>query len=178
MIETFFALDPRTTLPRGKPFKENAPAEVGIAVRAAAVAFAVIRNWQPIRFATLLEVAAREVEELGDALISIADEETALGRARLEPERMRTCTQMRLFADLLRAGWYREPTIDRANPAASAFRPDLRRMLVPLGPVAVFGASNFPLAWGQPRSAASCAGSPGRACPRRYKMGIRRARGN
>ncbi|MGH9464308.1 MAG: aldehyde dehydrogenase (NADP(+)), partial [Thermoanaerobaculia bacterium] len=89
--------------------------------------------------------------------------ETALPRARLEAERARTVGQLRLFAEVVREGSWVEARIDCGDPAHRPPRPDLRRMLVPLGPVAVFGASNFPLAFsvaGGDTASALAAGCP------------------
>jgi NADP-dependent aldehyde dehydrogenase len=93
----------------------------------------------------------------------VADRETALGEQRLNGELTRTCFQLRLFAEALDEGSYVEATIDHAGPTPMGPRPDVRRMLVPLGPVAVFGASNFPLAFSVPggdTASALAAGCP------------------
>lgn len=163
------SIDPRTGESQGEPFHESTAAEVQAATRAAAAAFATVRTWAPGRFAALLEAAAQEMEALGDALIAIADAETALGRARLESERARTCAQLRMFAGMVNEATpetslqHLELAIDQADPHASLFRPDLRRMLVSIGPVAVFGASNFPLAFGVPGGDVASAWAAG--CP-------------
>ena len=80
-------------------------------------------------------------------LVAIADEETHLGEVRLTGEVARTTGQLRLFARVIVEGSYLEVTIDHADPTTTPPRPDLRRMLVPVGPVAVFSASNFPFAF-------------------------------
>src|SRR6201999_1073787 len=89
---------------------------------------------------------------------------TGLAQARLEGELERTCVQLELLADVVAEGSYVEAMIDTADPSAPiAPRPDLRRMLVPLGPVAVFGASNFPFAFsvaGGDTASALAAGCP------------------
>jgi 2,5-dioxopentanoate dehydrogenase len=98
--------------------------------------------------ASLLRSVADNIEALGEELIRTCSEETNLAYGRLEGERGRTCNQLRLFAGLLDDGSWVEATIDTALPERKPLpRPDLRRMLVPLGPVAVFGASNFPFAF-------------------------------
>ncbi len=84
---------------------------------------------------------------LGDRLLERAASETGLPAARLESERARTVSQVLLFAQVIEEGSWVEARIDRAVPDRKPPRPDIRRMLVPLGPVAVFGASNFPLAF-------------------------------
>ena len=80
-------------------------------------------------------------------LVSIADAETRLGAARLTGEVARTTGQLRLFAAVITEGSYLEAVIDHADPSATPPRPDLRRLLKPIGPVAVFSASNFPFAF-------------------------------
>src|SRR3712207_4228706 len=96
-------------------------------------------------------------------LFRSADRETALGTTRLNGELNRTCYQLRLFAEVLAEGSYLEAAIDHAGDTPMGPRPDLRRMLVPLGPVAVFGSSNFPLAFSVPggdTASALAAGCP------------------
>jgi alpha-ketoglutaric semialdehyde dehydrogenase len=110
-----------------------------------------------------IEAIAANLEGLGSDLISTAAAETALTAQRLTGERARTCDQLRQFAALLRDGWYVDAIIDTGDPLASPPRPDIRRMLIPIGPVAVFGASNFPLAFSVPggdTASALAAGCP------------------
>jgi len=90
-----------------------------------------------------LEAAADALDAAVDELVPLADEETHLGATRLTGEVARTSGQLRMFARVVREGSYLEATIDHAAGAA----PDLRRMLRPIGPVAVFSASNFPFAF-------------------------------
>jgi 2,5-dioxopentanoate dehydrogenase len=98
--------------------------------------------------AVFLETIAGEIEALGDDLIERAMAETGLPQARLEGERGRTCGQLRLFASVVRAGEWLDVRIDPALPEREPMpRVDLRQRHVALGPVAVFGASNFPLAF-------------------------------
>lgn len=98
----------------------------------------------------LLRGMADGLEHHRDEVVRLADRETALGTTRLEGELTRTCYQLRLFAEVLEEGSYLEAAIDHAGQTPMGPRPDLRRMLVPIGPVAVFGASNFPLAFSVP----------------------------
>jgi NADP-dependent aldehyde dehydrogenase len=118
----------------------------------------------PAPIAELLEKIAAEIEALGDELIQCAAAETALATARLTGERARTANQLRMFAALVRDGAWRDVRIDRALPDRKpAPRPDLRRTLVPIGPVAVWAASNFPLAFsvaGGDTASALAAGCP------------------
>lgn len=113
--------------------------------------------------ARVLRSLAAALEVASERIISVADSETALGRVRLGGELNRTAYQLEFFADVLEEGSYVEATIDHAGPTPMGPRPDLRRMLVPLGVVAVFGASNFPLAFSVPggdTASALAAGNP------------------
>ncbi|MDF3305319.1 aldehyde dehydrogenase (NADP(+)) [Rhodococcus sp. T2V] len=113
--------------------------------------------------AVFLRAIADELESAREPIVRIAMRETGLPDARLNGELTRTCYQMRLFGDVLDEGSYLEATIDHAGDTPMGPGPDLRRMLVPLGPVAVFGASNFPLAFSVPggdTASALAAGSP------------------
>lgn len=113
----------------------------------AATAFPVYRKKSNAERAEFLERIASEIEALGDTLIQTAMAESNLPEARLLGERGRTANQLRLFANLVREGSWVEAVIDTAQPERIPPRPDLRKMLNPLGPVVVFGASNFPLAF-------------------------------
>jgi len=114
--------------------------------------------------ATFLEAIAAEIEAIGDELITRAMAETGLPRARIEGECGRTCGQLRLFASVVRAGEWLDVRIDPALPDRQPMpRVDLRQRHVALGPVAVFGASNFPLAFsvaGGDTASALAAGCP------------------
>jgi len=117
----------------------------------------------PPQIAALLDKIAEAVEGLGDALIERAAEETALSRERLTGERTRTVNQIRMFAGLVREGSWRDVRIDRVLPERKPRRPDLRRTMIPIGPVAVWAASNFPLAFsvaGGDTASALAAGCP------------------
>lgn len=111
----------------------------------------------------LLHSIADALDADREFLVNIADHETGLGVARLGGEVARTSSQLRLFAEVVQEGSWIEAIIDRAEPSAGPPRPDLRRMLVPIGPVAVFAASNFPFAFsvaGGDTAAALAAGCP------------------
>ncbi|WP_394550743.1 aldehyde dehydrogenase (NADP(+)) [Agromyces sp. MMS24-JH15] len=113
--------------------------------------------------AAWLRAVADELDAHRDELVAIADEESHLGQVRLNGEVARTTAQLRLFADAVLEGSYLEATIDHPNPAATPPLPDLRRILRPLGPVAVFSASNFPFAFsvaGGDTASALAAGCP------------------
>jgi NADP-dependent aldehyde dehydrogenase len=130
----------------------------------AAAAFDAYRETPLEQRAKFLETIAQRILDLGDALIERAGLESGLPRARLEGERARTVGQLRLFAEVVREGSWLEARIDAAMPDRKPLpRPDLRLRQVPLGPVAIFGASNFPLAFsvaGGDTASALAAGCP------------------
>lgn len=101
----------------------------------------------PAKRAAFLRTAAERIDALGDTLTERAMAETGLPQARLEGERGRTVGQLRMFADYVETGNWQRTRIDRADPARTPPKPDLRLRMIPVGPVAVFGASNFPLAF-------------------------------
>jgi 2,5-dioxopentanoate dehydrogenase len=122
--------------------------EVNLALDKAIQAWRVFRNMSGQQKAKFLRAIADGIEGLGDLLLQTISSETAYPEARIITERNRTCSQLRMFADLTETESWREITIDDALPDRSPLpRPELRRMLMPIGPVIVFGASNFPLAY-------------------------------
>ena len=134
------------------------------ACRAAAEASAVFgRTGRGDRAALLRDIAER-IDAAGEAITETGSAETGLPPARLEGERGRTVGQLRLFADHVEAGGHLDRRHDEALPGRAPLpRPDLRLMMRPLGPVAVFGASNFPLAFsvaGGDTASALAAGCP------------------
>ena len=144
----FRAENPATSERLEPDFHEASDTEVSDALDAAATAFATYRAISVADRAKFLETIATEIEALGDALIQRANAETGLPIARITGERARTCGQLRLFAQVVREGSWVDARIDPALPDRQPLpRPDLRRMLLPLGPVVVFGSSNFPLAF-------------------------------
>jgi NADP-dependent aldehyde dehydrogenase len=100
--------------------------------------------------AAMVRAMADALEADRELLVETADRETALGPTRLNGELTRTTFQLRFFADVVDDGAYLEATIDHAGDTAMGPRPDLRKLLRPIGPVAVFGASNFPFAFSVP----------------------------
>lgn len=138
--------------------------QVAAAVASAAGASAAYAGTSPAERAAFLDAVAEEIEALGDELVDRAHLETGLSLARLTGERGRTCGQLRMFAAVARAGHHRGVRVDPALPDRTpAARPDLRVRQVPLGPVVVFGASNFPLAFstaGGDTASAWAAGCP------------------
>ena len=147
----FRGIDPRTHLEVEPAFTEATSGEVDRAVTLATAAFLSYSQAPASTRASFLRSIADELIALGAELIDRAPLETALPVARLEGERGRTVGQLRLFASLLEEGSWVDARIDRGDPSRAPLpKPDLRRMLVPLGPVAVFGASNFPFAFSVP----------------------------
>src|SRR5687768_17720871 len=163
MPATFNSVDPRTGTPVAG-YDEASPADVDAAVAAAERAFhdPALRD-RDARAAVLRGAAAR-LRGAGDAIVAVAGSETGLPEARLRSELERTAGQLEAFAAVVAAGDYVEAIIDTPDPDAKPIpRPDVRRMLVPIGPVAVFGASNFPLAFstaGGDTASALAAGVP------------------
>ncbi|MGK5740309.1 aldehyde dehydrogenase (NADP(+)) [Micromonospora sp. URMC 103] len=157
-----WSIDPRTGRQRGRVATEATAGDVDRVVRAAAAAAPALHDRG--RRADLLRTAAALLEKSGEEIVATADAESALGAVRLTGELARTCYQLRAFADVVDAGTYLDIIIDHADPAAQpAPRPDLRRYKVPLGVVAVFAASNFPLAFSVPggdTASALAAGCP------------------
>lgn len=153
------AFNPKTDEQLAEEFQVADKKDIDQAAEKAHAAFLEYRHYSGEQKADFLEAIADEIMNLGDQLISRASTETALSKGRLEGERGRTCNQLRMFADLLREGSWVDARIDRAQEGA----PDVRYMLFPLGPVAVFGASNFPLAFstaGGDTASALAAGCP------------------
>lgn len=161
--DAFRAVDPQSAAPTGMAVHEADAALVDEAVQAAVDASDELARDNEARI-HLLRGAANKLETAGDDIVATADRETALGEQRLQSELARTCFQLRLFADVVADGSYMEAIIDHADQNwVPGPRPDLRRMLVSRGPVAVFGASNFPLAFsvaGGDTASALAAGCP------------------
>ncbi|WP_417249198.1 aldehyde dehydrogenase (NADP(+)) [Celeribacter sp.] len=145
-------------------FSVGTPALVDQAVQAAEEAFWSYGYTTREERAVFLETIAEEIDARGDAVTEIGCSETGLPEARLVGERGRTTGQLRLFASHIRDGDYLDRRHDKALPDRAPLpRPDIRLMQRPIGPVAVFGASNFPLAFstaGGDTAAALAAGCP------------------
>jgi NADP-dependent aldehyde dehydrogenase len=163
MTSSVVSVDPRTGRTVETVAAESEPEAAESACRDAVAAGPWWEDLGRLGRADALDAIAAELASEGDHIVALADRETALGEPRLTGELARTTGQFRFFADVLRDGGYLDATIDHADPGAATPRPDLRRMLVPLGPVAVFGASNFPLAFSVPggdTASALAAGCP------------------
>lgn len=148
--ETVTTADPSTGVVTTTALRTATDEEVAAACAQAAQATDELAALgRPFRSA-LLRRMAEALEAAAAEIIATADRETALGTPRLRGELARTTYQLRLLADVVDEGGYLEATVDHAGDTPMGPRPDLRRMLVPLGPVAVFGAGNFPLAFSVP----------------------------
>jgi alpha-ketoglutaric semialdehyde dehydrogenase len=139
-------------------------ADLQHAMELASAAFPTFRDLPRARRAAFLRAIADKIEAVGDPLIERTMQESALPEGRVRGERGRTCGQLRFFASIIEEGSYVDARIDTADPSRQpAPKPDLRSMLRPLGPVAVFCASNFPLAFsvgGGDTASALAAGCP------------------
>src|SRR6201996_6417718 len=156
MIQGF---NPRTGKPAGEPVEETTSADVDAAVAAATEALPAWATLPDKDRARVLEALADALDERAKELVALADEETALGETRLTGEVGRTTGQLRLFAGVLRDGGYH----DVAESPAGGGIPEIQRVSHPVGPVAVFAASNFPFAFsvvGGDTASALAAGCP------------------
>ena len=157
------SLNPATNVERPLDIHETSAKEVAaLCVRAASVA-EEYASWPLTRRAEMLRAMASELEADAPALVEIAIEETALPRPRLEGELRRTAFQLRFFANVIFEGSFLQASIDHATDSPMGPLADLRRMRTPLGPVAVFGSSNFPFAFSVPggdTASALAAGCP------------------
>ena len=159
----FRAINPATGLEIEPAFGTGTVADVERACTLAQQAFDIYRATTLAQRAAFLEQIAQNILDLGPALIERAMLESGLPQARLEGERGRTVGQLRLFAKVVRDGRWLSATLDSALPERTPPRPDLRLRKIGLGPVAVFGASNFPLAFsvaGGDTASALAAGCP------------------
>ena len=160
---TFYAENPAHATRLEPGFHEASEREIWLAIEKAADAFQVYRNTTGIKRAEFLETIAEEILSIGDDLITRCMEETGLPEARLKGERGRTTAQLKLFASYLRDGSWVDARIDKADPNRVPPKPDIRSMQKAIGPVGVFGASNFPLAFsvaGGDTTSALAAGCP------------------
>src|SRR6056297_3654650 len=162
--ETFQAFNPSSSKPLPEGFHIANSDEINLAVEKAEKAFHEYSTLSGSIKADFLEAIADEIMALSNTLIERASAESGLPNGRFEGERGRTVNQLRMFADLLREGSWVDARIDTAEPDREPIpKADIRNMLVALGPVAVFGASNFPLAFstaGGDTASALAAGCP------------------
>ncbi len=145
--DTFSGIDPRTGKALPGAFHEATNEEIDQAVRLSAESFPAFRKTSINERAAFLEMIATEILDFGDELLTRASAETGHPLERCASERSRAVKQARLFARLVREGSWVDARIDHANPGQKPFpKPDIRSMMMPVGPVGVFGASNFPIA--------------------------------
>lgn len=157
------AMDPASAMPLAPDFGTATSDDTERVCKAAEEAFPAFRALAPAQRALFLEGIADELVDGSKPIVTRAMAETGLPQARLEGELARTCNQLRLFARVLREGDYLDIRIDQALPQRTPPRPDIRLSMMPVGPVAVFGASNFPLAFsvaGGDTASALAAGCP------------------
>ncbi len=144
-------------------FKDATAEEINAVMQQAWKAFYEYRKYPLKRRADFMRAIALELEEVGDTLVQTAMSETNLPQARLNGEKARTIYQLTSYAAACEKGEWLEARIDTANPDKTPPKPDIRKMLVPLGPVVVFGASNFPFAYSTAGGDTACALAAG--CP-------------
>jgi NADP-dependent aldehyde dehydrogenase len=190
-LEGLSILGYRRTKPSGQPTPAINPAtgaklepgyfwasdgDVDAAANLAATAFASYGQWAPPRRAALLRKIAELFEANSSSIIERANQETALPPARLQGETARTCGQLRLFASLIEEGWWLDARLDHGDANRKPLpKPDVRSLMVPLGPVAVFSSSNFPFAFsvaGGDTASALAAGCPVILKPHQGHLGV------
>ena len=146
---TFHGVNPETGEALEPAYHAATPAEVDRAAQLATEAAIPFGQISGAERAAFLRAIADQIESVVEDLVQIMPEETALPEGRVRGEAGRTLGQLRLFATLVEDGSWQQARIDHADPDREPFsKPDVRSVLRPLGPVAVFGASNFPLAFG------------------------------
>jgi len=162
--KTYKTFNPLLNIENEVIYHEASSEEIDQAVSLATQAFNEFRKTSGVKKAAFLNAIADEILLLDEALVQTYCSETGLPEGRAKGERGRTIGQLRAFAALVQEGSWVEATIDTAIPDRTPVpKPDLRKMMVPLGPVVVFGASNFPLAYstaGGDTAAAFAAGCP------------------
>ena len=174
--QALHAFNPTTGTDIAEPvFGSGTASDVNLACELAGKAFDPYRQLPLSVRAEFLERIADGITALGDALVERAQQESGLPKARLEGERGRTTGQLKLFAQVVRSGQWLTATLDSPLPDRKPLpRSDLRMQRIPVGPVAVFGASNFPLAFsvaGGDTAAALAAGCPGVGKAHRAHLG-------
>ncbi|WP_339628156.1 aldehyde dehydrogenase (NADP(+)) [uncultured Maribacter sp.] len=161
---TYKTFNPKTNKETNFTFYEATSVEINEAVELASEAYKVYKDLPGTKKAEFLEAIALEIEALGDELIETYCKESGLPDGRARGERGRTMGQLRAFAALLKDGSWVEAVIEKGQPDREPMpKADIRKMLFPLGPVVVFGASNFPLAFstaGGDTASALAAGCP------------------
>ncbi len=145
-------------------FQDATPEQIDHALKEAHLTFQSYKNFSGKKKAAFLRAIADEMEALGDTLVHTAMDESHLPESRILGERNRTMGQLRMNADLVEEGSWVDARIDTTMPDRKPLpRTDLRKMMLPIGPVVVFGASNFPLAYSTAGGDTACALAAG--CP-------------
>ena len=144
-------------------YKDATTEEIDVVMNKAWSAFHQYRKLSLKQRADFMRAIAVELEQCGDELIHTAMRETNLPEARMRGERARTIFQLNSYGAACEEGAWLDARIDTANPDKMPPKPDIRKMLVPLGPVVVFGASNFPFAYSTAGGDTACAFAAG--CP-------------
>jgi len=161
---TFSAVNPVNGSLLEPDFLEATQEEIDKAFQKADEAYETFQEVNRTRRADFLDGIANEIMNLGDVLVHRAMQETGLPETRIVGERGRTVNQLKLFAEVVKEGAFLEVSIDKAQPERTPIpKPDIRMMNIPIGPVAIFGASNFPLAFsvaGGDTASAIAAGCP------------------
>lgn len=155
---TFKTINPEESTENKTVFYEAAEEEIAQAVALAEEAFKIYGTIKDVKKADFLDAIAEEIEALGEELLTTYIQESGLPAGRANGERARTTGQLKAFAAMLREGSWVEAIVNKTEG-----KPDIRRMQIPLGPVVVFGASNFPLAFstaGGDTASALAAGCP------------------
>ncbi len=159
-----FAFDPAQKVNLPERFKPATTSEIELALQKAQSAWRIFRSMEVVRRAEFLNAIADGIEALDDKLVNRMMLETAYPQARVLVERRRTCAQLRMFAETITERKWFDVVIDRAIPGRMPSpRPDLRKINMAIGPVIVFAASNFPLAYstaGGDTTSALAAGCP------------------
>jgi NADP-dependent aldehyde dehydrogenase len=162
--KTYKTFNPQLNIENEYLFSEATPEEINEAVVLASDAFKIFSKISGSKKSNFLNAIADEILALDDTLIQVYCSESGLPEGRAKGERGRTVFQLRSFAELVLEGSWVEASIDTAQPDRTPIpKPDVRKMLIPLGAVVVFGASNFPLAYstaGGDTAAAFAAGCP------------------
>ncbi|WFE53441.1 aldehyde dehydrogenase family protein [Micromonospora sp. WMMD1155] len=162
-MNVVITVDPRDGRRRSTDLSETDESRLEVIADQASRAAQWLSGLGRVGRAEMLDRIAASLEARRAELVAAAEAETGLSTARLDGELTRAALQFRMFGDVVRDGAYVEAAIDHAADTPLGPGPDLRRMLVPLGPVAVFGASNFPFAFsvaGGDTAAALAAGCP------------------
>ncbi len=142
------SIDPRNGVPFGPEFADSDDGQVRLACAEAASAFPRWSGLSAAARADVLTTMADKLDAATDQLVALADAETALGKVRLAGEVSRTTFQLRMLADDIRGGTYTDPIVDtEVSGAPPIGHPEIRRLLLPIGPVAIYAASNFPFAF-------------------------------